>query len=378
MEKPKDTPKKIAIVHDWLISVGGAEKVLGQFLLLFPEADLFSALDFMEEEERKRIIHGRHAKTSIIGKLPFAKKAYRFFIPFFYKSIEKLDLKEYDIILSSSHSIAKGVKKHPHQKHICYCHTPMRYVWNMKKTYLNSLPVGLRTLALKQFNKLREWDFENSKAVDYFIANSHFIATRIKQNYARESAVIHPPVDDNFYFLPEKLTPIKDRSGDFLVVSRLVNYKKIDLIVEAFNALPQYKLTVIGAGPQLKKLKQLANSNITFLGFQSKEVVREHLQQSRALVLAAIEDFGITSLQAQSCGTPVIALGFGGYLESIKEGETGLFYPHQKVESLIAGIRRFEKEKGNFDVHEIRKHAESFSSARFRNKIQLFFEEHGL
>lgn len=378
MEQPYNSPKKIAIVHDWLIGVGGAEKVLSQLLVIFPNADLFSALDFMSDEDRNRLIQGKHAKTTFLGKLPFSKKSYRFLVPFFYRSIEKLNLTDYDIILSSSHSIAKGVIKHPNQLHICYCHTPMRYVWDMKKTYLKSLPTVFQSLAMNQFNKLREWDFQNSKAVDYFIANSNYIANRIKQNYQRESTVIHPPVDDEYYFLPENSVEIAQRKTDFLVVSRLVNYKKIDIIVEAFNALPEYKLTVIGTGPQLKQLKKIAHSNITFLGFQSKPVVRDYLQKSRALVLAAIEDFGITSLQAQSSGTPVIALGYGGYLESVIPGKTGVFYPQQKVESLLEGIRNFEKEKVNFSTKEIRAHAEKFSSARFRNEIKNFFIAHNL
>jgi glycosyltransferase involved in cell wall biosynthesis len=376
MEQHKSKPRKVAIIHDWLIGVGGAEKVLSQLLIIYPDADIFCALDFLDDTNRNNLLQGKKATTTYLNKIPFAKKYYRFLIPLFYRSIEKLPLDGYDLIISSSHSIAKGVKSNSDQQHFCYCHTPMRYVWNMKKTYLESLPFFVKPFAMKQFKRLRTWDLENSNRVDHFIANSTFIASRIKNNYQRESTVIHPPVDDFFYRLPETPVPVAERESFFLVVSRLVNYKKIDLIVAAFNQMPNHKLVIIGAGPQSKKIKKMANSNITMLGYQSKDSVRHYLQEAQAIVVAAIEDFGITSLQAQACGTPVIALGYGGYLDSVIPNKTGVFFNQQTVPSLIEGIQKFENIKVNLDYLEIRKQAEKFGNELFRTKIQSFIETH--
>lgn len=376
MEQHKISPSKVAIIHDWLIGVGGAEKVLSQLLILYPDATVFCALDFLDDQNRTNLLQGKKTTTTFLNKIPLAKKYYRFLIPLFYRSIEKLPLDGFDLIISSSHSIAKGVKTNSNQQHFCYCHTPMRYVWNMKKTYLENLPFFVKPIAMKQFKRLRNWDLENSSRVDYFIANSNFIANRIKSNYNRESTVIHPPVDDIFYHLPDVQIPIANRESFFLVVSRLVNYKKIDLIIAAFNQLPNHKLVIIGDGPQRKKLTKMANSNITMLGYQSKDRVRHYLQEAQAIVVAAIEDFGITSLQAQACGTPVIALGYGGYLDSVIPDKTGVFFNQQTVASLIEGIHKFEQIKVSLDHLEIRENAEKFGNKLFRKKIQSFIEAH--
>lgn len=365
--------KKIAIVHDWLITVGGAEKVLKQFMVLYPTATVFCMINTLTPQEQQNLLLDDKTKNlSLLNRLPLIKKNYRIFIPIFYKQIEQFDFSNYDVILSSSHSIAKNIKTSPNQLHICYCHTPIRYVWNMKKTYLQQLPLIIRGLAMRQISKIKKWDYEGAQKITHFIANSHFIADRITQNYGRTSTVIHPPVDADFYQLPKNIVRSKK---SFLVVSRLVHYKKIDLIIEAFNAMPDLELTVIGSGPQENDLHNQAGDNIHFLGFQPAVVVREYMQESTAILMAAIEDFGITSLETQACGTPVIAFNYGGYKESVVNNVTGVLFQDQTSSSIIQSVRYFKENEHLFDRNAIRKHAEKFSNERFQIEIKQFINE---
>lgn len=367
--------KKIAIVHDWFITIGGAEKVLNQLLLTYPEADVFCVLDCFDSKQRSKILLNKETKSTYLNKIPLAKKYYRLLVPVFYKAIEKIDLKGYDIIISSSHSIAKNIITSNNQIHFCYCHTPIRYVWNMKKTYLEQLPLIIRKRAIKQIGKIKEWDFNHSKKISHFIANSHFVANRIQQNYKRNAVVIHPPVDNEFYQLPKDSTNKLYDTPFFLVVSRLVHYKKIGLIIEAFNKLPDEKLVVIGTGPQEKLWKTIANKNISFLGYQDSNTVKLHMQQAQAILMAAIEDFGITSLETQACGTPVIAFNYGGYKETIIHKETGILFNEQTSESIVQGIKDFYLYQHNFDPSKIRENANKFGNSRFRTEISDFIAQ---
>ncbi|MBP6091100.1 MAG: glycosyltransferase [Crocinitomicaceae bacterium] len=365
--------KKIAIVHDWLITIGGAEKVLKQLLIVYPNASLFFLINTLNEEDEKYLyLDDKTKRVSHLNKFPFVRKLYRIYVPIFYKQIEKFDFSEYDIILSSSHSVAKNIRTNPNQIHICYCHTPIRYVWNMKKTYLQQLPMVIRSLAMRQISRIKKWDYAAAQNVSSFIANSHFVAERISTNYGRSATVIHPPVNADFFHLPENLTRSKK---SFLVVSRLVHYKKIDLIIDAFNAMPDLELVVIGTGPQSRDLQERAGDSIQFLGFQPSDVVRSYMQESKAIVMAAIEDFGITSLETQACGTPVIAFNYGGYKESVVVDKTGVLFQDQTSSSIIQAVREFEKKEQQFDRASIRTHAATFSNDRFQQEIKQFVEE---
>lgn len=370
----KQSKLKVAIIHDWFITIGGAEKVLSQLLQLYPNADVFCVVDFFNEPQRNKILLGKSTKKTFIQRLPFSRQLYRFMVPFFYKSIEKFDLKEYDLIISSSHSIAKGVRKSEGQIHICYCHTPMRYVWNMKKTYLEQIPFPFKSIAMRQLQKMKDWDFSTAQSIDYFIANSYFVASRIQKNYHRDSSVIHPPVDKNYFTIQTELPDPSFPQNYFLVVSRLVHYKKIKLIIEAFHHFPNEHLIIIGEGPQEKALKQIAQKNTTFVGYQSNEMVKKYFQNAQAVLLAAVEDFGITSLEAQACGTPIIALNYGGYKETVVNSETGLLFKEQTVDSLTTTLHLFLKKERQFDKESIRKHAEKFSNERFRQEIKEFVD----
>jgi len=359
----------IALVHDWLIFNGGAEKVLQSFCEIFPKSDIYSLIDFLSYEDREMILKGKKVKTSFIQKLPKVKEKYRNYLPLFPMAIEQFDLSNYDLILSSSHAVAKGVLTYHHQLHICYMHTPIRYAWDLHQQYLreSDLKSGLKGILAKYFlHKIRIWDVVSTNRVDYFIANSNFIAKRIKKIYNRESTVIYPPVDVTKFDLETK------KDNFYLTASRLVPYKKIDLIVEAFTKLPDKKLIVIGSGPDLKKIKLKATKNIEILGYQPDEVLIDYMKKAKAFVFAAEEDFGIMPIEAQACGTPVICLGTGGTKETIIDGITGIHFEHQKISDVIKAIDKFEQLE--FDYNLIRDHALKFSKERFKKEIKKFIE----
>lgn len=361
---------KIAIVCDWLVTYAGAEKVLEQILNVFPEADLFALVDFLPENNRA-FIKNKKVVTSFIQKLPKAKTKYRNYLPLMPLAIEQLDVTGYDIVISSSHCVAKGIITSPNQVHISYVHSPIRYAWDLQHQYLNEagLNKGLKGWIAKAIlHYMRLWDYRTANNVDYFIANSNFIAKRIWKCYRRKAEVIYPPVDvESFEFY--------DKKEDFyLTASRMVPYKKMDLIVEAFSKMPDKKLIVIGDGPDFKKIKAKAGKNVTLLGYQPFEVLKEHMQKAQAFIFAAEEDFGITPVEAQACGTPVIAYGKGGALETIvgidKVNPTGVFFKEQTVESICKAVAKFEEVKNKINPKICKANAERFSNERFLREIK--------
>lgn len=355
---------KVAIVHDWLVEKGGAELVLKELIACYPQADLFSLLDFMDDDSRNYYLNGKSVTTSFLQKLPRAKKAYRNFLPLMPFAIEQFDLTSYDLVISSSYAVAKGVITGPDQLHICYCHSPIRYAWDMQYQYLkeSGLTKGLKATFVKwTLHKIRNWDFRSSASVDYYIANSSFIKRRIMKFYKRDAEVINPPVDVTNFTLEV------NKEDFYLTASRMVPYKKIDLIVRAFAQMPDKELIVIGSGPDFDKIKSFATNNVKLMGYQSFDVLKDHMQRAKAFVFAAEEDFGIVPVEAQACGTPVIAYGKGGALETVVDGKTGIFFKEQTVEALKQAVSNFEK--CTFDPEIIRGHALNFSIDNFRNRI---------
>lgn len=367
---------KIAIVHDWLVTYAGAERVLEQMLKVFPEADLYSMVDFLPENSRQ-FIQNKPVTTSFIQKLPKAKTHYRQYLPLMPLAVEQLDLSRYDLILSSSHAVAKGVLTGPDQIHISYVHSPIRYAWDLQHQYLreSGLDHGLKGWIAKLIlHYIRLWDYRTSHGVDCFIANSNFIAQRIWRVYRREAKVIYPPVETGAFELEE------NKEDFYLTASRMVPYKKIDLIVEAFSAMPDRKLVVIGDGPDFAKIRAKAGPNIQLLGYQPFEVLRSHMQRARAFVFAAEEDFGIIPVEAQSCGTPVIAYGRGGGLETIRGADdpepTGIFFSEQTVAALCQAVETFEQEvEVRIAPQVCRQNALRFSPESFRKAYEEFVLE---
>ncbi|MDN7665691.1 glycosyltransferase family 4 protein [Burkholderia vietnamiensis] len=362
---------KIAIVHDWLVSPGGAERVLAHMIDCFPQADLYSLVDFLDDRE---CLRGRAVCTSFIQKLPFARTRYRSYLPLFPLAIEQFDLSDYDVVLSSSYAVAKGVLSGPDQFHASYVHSPVRYAWDLQHQYLNEagLAHGAKSaLARALLHYIRNWDARSANGVDRVAANSRFIARRIRKTYRRDATVIYPPVD------VEHLALCTDKEAFYLTASRLVPYKRIDLIVEAFSRTPERRLVVIGDGPEMAKIRALAGPNVTLLGYQPFDVLHDHLQRARAFVFAAEEDFGISPVEAQACGTPVIAYGKGGVRESVRAwpgaGATGLFFRTQSVDALLDALARFEAlPRGSISPHACRANAELFGAARFRRELTRF------
>jgi glycosyltransferase involved in cell wall biosynthesis len=362
----------VAVVHDWLVTRGGAERTLARILECYPQAEVFTLVDFLPPEDRA-FLGDRPIHTSFLQRLPFARRHYRRYLPLMPLAIESLDLSAFDLVISSSFCVAKGVLTGPDQVHVSYVHSPVRYAWDLQHQYLreHGLERGLRgMLTRKLLHDLRTWDVRTANGVDRFITNSHFVARRVWKIYRRESLVIHPPVDTEF-FQPASET----REDYYLTASRLVPYKCTRLIIEAFAQLPGRRLLVIGDGPEFARLKSLATPNVSMLGQQPDCVVREHMQRARAFVFAAQEDFGIAPVEAQACGTPVIAYGRGGVTESVVEGKSGIFFPEQTVESLLAAILQFERRLTRFSAAEIRANALRFSAERFRQQFRACVEE---
>lgn len=356
---------RVAIIHDWLTVNAGAEKVLKQMLLLYPEAEIFTLVDFLPAAERAFL--GSHKiHTSFIQKLPRARKSYRSYLPLMPLAIEQFDLSAFNLVLSSSYAVAKGVLTGPDQTHVCYCHSPIRYAWDLQPQYLreSGMERGLKSIVARAIlSYIRMWDVRTANGVDHFIANSTFIARRIRKVYGRESVVIPPPVD-----IPDAL-PAVARKDYYVTASRLVPYKRIDLIIEAFNRMPDRKLVVIGSGPMLEQMRRLAKPNVSVLGYQAQEVLEKHLAEARAFVFAAEEDFGIAPVEAQAFGTPVIAFGKGGILDSVVEGETGVFFDEQNADSIKEAVLDFEKHLGMWNHGRIAMHAREFRPEAFRSKL---------
>lgn len=360
---------KIAIIHDWLTVYAGAEKTLEQILKLYPQADIFTIVDFLHEKDRG-FLEGHKITTSFIQKLPFAKTKYRHYLPLMPFAVEQFDLSDYDVVLSSSHAVAKGVITGPDQKHICLCYSPIRYAWDLQHQYLreSGLNHGLKGLMAKyMLHKMRLWDLRTANGVDHFIAISEFISRRIWKVYRRKSDVIYPPVDVEAFEICEQ------KEDFYLTASRMVPYKKIDLIVEAFSAMPDKKLIVIGDGPDFDKIRSYTGPNVVLMGYQSFEVLRDHMQRAKGFVFAAEEDFGIAPVEAQACGTPIIAFGRGGARETITDGISGVFFEQQSIQSLCDAIGKFETI--SWDYTAVRQNALRFSNERFLNEFKTFVDK---
>jgi glycosyltransferase involved in cell wall biosynthesis len=367
---------RVAVVHDWLVTFAGAEKVLEEILALFPQAELFSVVDFLNEADRGRLA-GRRARTSFVQKLPFARRKYRAYLAFMPLAIEQFDLAGFDLVISSSHAVAKGVLTGPDQVHICYCHTPIRYAWDLQAQYLREagLVSGVRSLIARALlHYVRLWDVRTASGVDYFIANSAYIARRIRKVYRRDAVVIHPPVDTDRFLLR------RDKDAFYLTASRLVPYKRVELIVQAFAGMPGRRLLVVGDGPDFAKIKASAPANVTMLGFLPPAALRDHLQRARAFLFAAEEDFGILPVEAQACGTPVIAYGRGGALETIVDADnvageapTGLFFYEQSAAAIVDAVERFEKLI--IAPEACRARAERFGRSAFAAALRGFVEQ---
>lgn len=360
---------KVAIVHDWLTVYAGAEKTLEQILKLYPDADIFTIVDYLPEKDRD-FLKGHKIITSFIQKLPFARTKYRHYLPLMPLAVEQFDVSSYDLIISSSHAVAKGVITSPNQKHICLCYSPIRYAWDLQHQYLreSGLDKGLKGWMAKYLlHKMRIWDHRTANGVDEFIAISKFIEQRIWKVYRRESRVIYPPVDVKAFELYE------NKEEFYLTASRMVPYKKIDLIVEAFSKMPDKKLIVIGDGPDFEKIQSKASSNISLLGYQPFEVLKDYMQKAKCFVFAAEEDFGIATVEAQACGTPAIAYGRGGALEAVADGISGIFFKEQNLKSICDAIIRFEQI--TFDPYLVRQNAEKFSNQKFIHEFDAFIKE---
>jgi len=366
---------KVALVHDWLVTYAGSERVLEQLARCFPTADIFAVVEFLSKEDRD-FIGNRAVHTSFIQNMPFSKRYYRHYLPLMPLAIEQIDLSKYDLVISSSHAVAKGVLTGPDQLHISYVHSPIRYAWDLQHQYLkeSGFGNGLKGWIVKWIlHYIRLWDARTANGVDSFVANSQFIARRIKKVYRRNATVVYPPVNvDGF-------RPGDRRDDFYLAASRMVPYKKIDLIVEAFSMMPGRKLVVIGDGPDFNKIARKSAKNVELLGYQNSEMLKDYMQRARALVFAAKEDFGILPVEAQACGTPVIAYGKGGARETIKGLEmdepTGIFFSEQTVESVCEAVKRFEKEEHRISSTACRENAKRFSEERFRAEFLAFVDE---
>lgn len=365
---------KIAIVHDWLVTYAGAERVLEQMLVVFPQADLFSLIDFVPDDQRA-FLGARRVTTSFVQRLPFARTKYRQYLPILPWAIEQFDLAGYDLVISSSHAVAKGVPTGPNQLHLCMCYSPIRYAWDLQHQYMREagLDRGVRSLLVRYLlHRIRLWDARTASRVDEFIAISRFIARRIWNVYQRESTVIYPPVDVDFF------VPGSRREQFYLTASRMVPYKRMDAIIDAFTLMPERRLVVIGDGPDMRKLKSRAGPNVDILGHQSPPVLRDHLQRARAFLFAAEEDFGIAPLEAQACGTPVIGYGKGGLLETVRglddAAPTGVYFAEQSAESVRDAVRRFEQEGSSITAEACRANALRFEPERFRREFRDYVE----
>ncbi len=361
--------KKIAIVHEWFDTYAGSERVVEQMLEVFPEADLYALVDFVPPQQRS-FIKNKKVTTTFIQKLPFTRKYFRNYLPLFPYAIEQLDLRKYDIIISSSHAIAKGVLTNGEQLHICYCHSPMRYAWDLYHQYIedNGLKKGLKGAFVKWvLHKIRIWDQSGAHRVNHYIANSHYISRRIQKIYGRSSAVIFPPADTI------KFSPSSSRGDYYFAAARMVPYKKLDLIAEAFTKMPDKQLIIAGNGEQLDVIRAKSGKNIIIKDYLSHSEFVMHLRQAKAFVYAAEEDFGIVMAEAQAAGIPVIAFKKGGASDIIINEKTGVLFDEQTVASLIQGVDKFETL--SFDAASISAHALQFSASVFREKLRNHVEE---
>ena len=356
--------ENIALVHDWLTTYGGQEAIVNVLFGLWPNMPVYTII-YDEEGECKNIVEGHEVYTSFIQKLPLAKRKYRTYLPLMPMAIEQLDVTGYDVVLSTHHAVSKGVLTTADQLHISYVNTPIRYAWNLYHEYMRDgfqgkISAGLARLVL---HYIRIWDQQTANRVDVFIGNSHNVANRIWRVYRRKAEVIYPPVE------VDKFQPASKKDDYYVTFSRLVPYKRVDLVVEAFTKMGK-PLVVLGDGPDADKIKAIAGSNVEFLGYQPNDVVVDVLGRAKALVFAANEDFGITPVEGQASGCPVIAYGRGGALETVIDRETGLFFNEQTPQSLIKAVEEFENIQKNFKIEKLRYNASRFSTDRFKQEYE--------
>lgn len=362
-------PLKVAIIHDWLVTWAGAEKVLDVLLARYPQAEIFTTVNFLDDRQapslRGRIIH-----TSFIQKLPGARRHYRRYLPLMPLAVEQFDLKGFDLILSSSHAVAKGIISDPSALHVCYCYSPMRYAWDMQHQYLRQTgnATGIKSALMRwQLHRLRLWDYVSAQRVDHFIAISDYIQRRIACFYRRDAEVVYPPVDTGRY------RHDRPREGFYLAASRLVPYKRLDLVIEAFNRMPDRQLIVIGDGPERRRLEAKAADNIVLMGYQEDAVLIDHLERARAFVFMAEEDFGILPVEAQAAGAPVIGYGVGGVAETVIDQRTGLHVPSQEAEALCQAVACFEgrqeDDREAFSAEACRQNALRFDRSVFETEL---------
>lgn len=359
---------KTAIVCDWLVTYAGAERVLEQILRCYPDADLFAVIDFLPQGQRDFIMN-KPVTTTCIQHYPLARRLYQAYLFRMPLAIEQLDLSGYDLVISSSHAVAKGVITGPDQLHLCYIHTPLRYAWDLQEQYLHAAGLDhgpLSAVARRMLSGLRQWDRNSAMGVDAFAANSQFIARRVWKAYRREATVIYPPVD------VDRFVPGPPKEDFYLTASRLTPYKNVELIVRAFAQMPDRRLVVIGDGPQMRTIRQSATPNVIILGYQPTQVLVEYMQKARAFIFAAEEDFGIVPVEAQACGTPVIAFGRGGATETVIDGQTGLLFDEQTIASLSDAVKRFETM--TLYPEACRENALRFSPDRFRHEFTTFVD----
>ncbi|OIO53143.1 hypothetical protein AUJ46_05785 [Candidatus Peregrinibacteria bacterium CG1_02_54_53] len=353
---------KLALIADWLPTFGGAEHVIAEFHTLWPKAPIFTTV---ARHGRLGPLDQADIRVSHLQRWYRLLGRHEVLLPWMPRVIEAIDLRAFDVVVSSSHAVAKGIIPPPSAVHVCYCHTPMRYAWEMEEEYLHDfrVPALLRRPVKRMLKRIRRWDLTTAKRVDHFIANSTTTQERISRVYGRESTVIPPPVGEHFFEQP--LAATADRKG-LLAIGRLVPYKRFDLLIEAANAL-KLSLTIAGTGSDFARLKTLAGPTVTMLGYVADADLPDLYGHAHALLLPQIEDAGVVPLEAQACGTPMIALRRGGVLDTVKENATGIFFEEQSVPALHGALERFEH--ATFDHDAIREHARQFSSSRFKEKI---------
>jgi glycosyltransferase involved in cell wall biosynthesis len=356
---------RVAIIHYWLVTWRGGEKVLKAISDAYPHADIYAHV--FDPELVARELPGKSITTTFIARLPFALKQYQRYLPLMPIALEQLDLQKYDLVISNESGPAKGVLVAPHAKHLCYCLSPMRYLWDMYPEYLSGAGTFTKMVMRPALHYVRMWDQLSAQRVDKYVAISHFVSSRINKYYRRSSDVVYPPVDIESF-------SVSDSHDDFyLSVGQLVAYKRADLLVEAFNELG-LPLVIIGEGALLNRLRKAAKPNVTIMGKQPFEVIRKHYARCKALVFPGVEDFGIVPVEAMASGKPVIALAAGGALDTVIDGKTGILFPDQSVTGLVNAVRGFENQQGKFDPQVIRAHAELFSTPRFTAEFKAAVE----
>lgn len=364
------TPR-VAVVHEWLLDFAGSERVVREILEVLPQADLFALIDRPDDELRGAMPRRARA-TTFLQRLPRPRQWLRYYVPLMPLAVKRLDVSAYEIVISSSHAVAKGVVTKKNQLHISYVHTPMRYAWDLREEYLRAAGFdrGLRGWAARLvLERLRRWDARSAQGVHVFLANSAHVAERIRRSYGREAEVLHPPVDTAAFPLAER------KEGFYLTVSRLEPYKRVELLLEAFAQMPGRRLVVIGDGPEMQRLRALRAPNVELCGRLSTQEVIHHMQRARAFLFAGIEDFGIVMAEAQACGTPVVAFGGGGAAEIVR-GDTGILFPEQSAAAIIDAVSRFERDEKAYKASGCRENALRFDRGLFRQRFDEILRAH--